>query len=180
MALALFWKNYGAWVKWCALAALVVFAWLYVTRLQNTRDAALNNVATLQKTLDIERSAAKAMADAKVAAAQVASTAATLQVVQKKREIAQHNHDLKQEINHVYAIQTHATATDDAAQAAAAVGDGATNERHEDSENNQSRAVQRPMGSNFGLNAGCFGGDFKRLWNAANTGAGGVPSATTP
>ena len=180
IALKLFFATYGKWFKfgaWALLVVMVLSAWLYVSHLQNTRDSALKEVAGLQKTLDDERTAAKALADAKVETAKAASTVAATQVVQKKREIEQSSQDLKREISNVYQAKSGATS-----------GVRASQEKESGSYGSESIAlgysasglesIRDDGGIRFGVT--CFGGDFKRLWNAANTSAGGVSSPTAP
>ena len=117
IALKLFWGKYGSYViKFLVVVGLILMAWWYVSSLQNERDDALKEVATLQKTLDDERTAAKVLADAKVETAKAASTVAATQVVQKKREIEQSSQDLKREISNVYQAKSGATSSVRASQ----------------------------------------------------------------
>ena len=183
IALKLFFATYGKWFKlgaWALLAVMVLSAWLYVSHLQNTRDSALKEVAGLQKTLDDERTAAKALADAKVETANAASTVAATQVVQKKREIEQGSQDLKREISNVYA-QKLVTTPNDAAQAATASAFGGAESSLQQYPKISVGGTQvRGVGGFVEPAGSCFGGDFGRLWNAANASAGGVSSATAP
>ena len=195
IALKLFFATYGKWFKlgaWALLAVMVLSAWFYVSHLQNTRDYALKEVAGLQKTLADERTAAKALADAKVETAKAASTVAATQVVQKKREIEQSNKDLKEEIKHAYATRTSETARSDALPSGRDYAAGGFAKGEEIAAGRSAGTLYTSsaigMGGTQGRGVGgfvepagsCFGGDFGRLWNAANASAGGVSSAAAP
>lgn len=149
---------------------------LYVQQLGRSRDAWRHTAESLQMTLEAERSMAAGLAAMARDKAQVASAAASAQVVQKNREIAAKNSDLKKEINHAYQNRTHAN------EAPTGGDTGATNAAAKSFGCDDPAVAQVGYGGAGGDCDVGFVGDadrFKRLWNAANR-AGGVSSAAAP
>lgn len=150
-------KSFFGWLgglRWefyvWGLMTLVFFG-LYQHNLYigSQRDAARAEVSTLTQQLATERAVSEGLAQVAKDTANQASAQASAQLVQKNREITTQNSKLKKEIKNVYAnaaptlAQNHAYGTGaiDTSGAGGRAGDADT----------------------------CFGTEFGRLWNAANT-----------
>lgn len=122
-----------------ALGLLIGLMGLYIHHVRAQRDAALNDVVTLTQQLATERAVSEGLAQVAKDVANQASAQASAQLVQKKREISAQNTELKKEIKNVYQER-----------------------RLFNTENSDSSVVATD-------NLNCFGTEFGRLWNAANT-----------
>ena len=142
----------GAKLAWLLMLMFALgFGAMYflATLLQSQRDTARAEVATLTKQLATECAVSEGLAQVAKDAANQASAQASATLVQKNREITAQNSSLKKEIKNVYANtapslaqnHTNISAAGGYALPASGDGDGGT----------------------------CFGAEFGRLWNAANT-----------
>ena len=138
-----------AWSLWLIAALGLGAMYLKAALLQSQLNTARDEAVTLNQQLATERAVSAGLAQVAKDNAQQASAQASAQLVQKNREISAQNTELKKEIQHVYANtapslaqnHTNISAAGGYALPARGDGDGGT----------------------------CFGPEFKRLWNAANT-----------
>jgi uncharacterized membrane protein len=167
MAPALIWAKYAKPLKWLALALCACTLLGYMQHLRHSRDAALNTVQSLQTQLNNEHQLASAMAQAAADQAHQASSTAAAQLQSQRAQLGAANQQLKEEIKRVYqttpsarpAAQTPNASNPEATQLVffnPVAGDGVDDDRR------------------------CFGPEFERLWNAANTSTRGVPSPAAP
>lgn len=150
-------KSFFGWLgglRWefyvWGLMTLVFFG-LYQHNLYigSQRDAARAEVAALSQQLSTERAVSEGLAQVAKDAANQASAQASATLVQKNREITARNTELKKEIKNVYANTAPTLAQGDAV----------------------STVPTHAFGSagSSGTVDTCFGAEFDRLWNAANT-----------
>lgn len=142
-------ESKAGYYLWLGAMVVVLAVSLYASHLRAQRDTARAEVSTLTQQLATEHAVSEGLAQVAKDAANQASAQASAQLVQKNREISAQNTELKKEIKHVYANtvsplaqnHTNISAAGGYALPARGDGDGGT----------------------------CFGPEFKRLWNAANT-----------
>jgi len=142
-----FLESKAGYYLWLGAMVVVLAVSLYASHLRAQRNTARAEVVKLTQQLATERAVADGLAQVAKDAANQASAQASAQLVQKNREISAQNTELKKEIKHVYANHslaqnhTNISAAGGYALSARGDGDGGT----------------------------CFGTEFVRLWNAANT-----------
>ena len=142
-------ESKAGYYLWLGAMVVVLAVSLYASHLRVQRDTARAEVATLTQQLATERAVSEGLAQVAKDAANQTSAQASAQLVQKNREITAQNSSLKKEIKNVYANTASTLAQ------TYAVGTGAIDTNWVDGRGGNADA--------------CFGVEFGRLWNAANT-----------